>query len=255
MGIEWDVFNLSTEVLETIFCTCKNLKHLDIPYGPYDVAKIPLKKWINFQNLQHLGFACIMMPDLANTIVECLSSINGEPLFSPSVLDEISKLQCLEHLNLSFLENLRDSTIIAIANNCKNLKSLDIEGCNTITKTALDALTNLKNLQKLNVGCLDIITDSFLMKLKGLKELNCNECKKLTDAGIIQFIKNNSDLEKISVSGIDNITNDMVIGADQATKNRTNGIILYITECSLLITEASKSIITSQWLVVESIKL
>ncbi|XP_044001390.1 uncharacterized protein LOC122847648 isoform X2 [Aphidius gifuensis] len=319
MGIECDVANFSTEVLETIFSTCKNLKHLDIPPGSYDVAEIPLKKWINFQNLEYLGITCNIMPDLANTIVDSCKNlkhlrmhnprytainntalkkltelknleslillldimlseesiiaisnnckklkrleipdctikpaIDDEPLSFPSVLDELSKLQYLEHLNLHSLDNLEDSTIIAIANNCKNLKSLNIENCKSLTETALDALINLKNLQKLNVGSLNnIITDSFLMKLKGIKELNCDECQRLTDAGIIQFIENNPDLERISIWIVDNITINMIIGADQATKNRTNGIILHIMDCNLFLREAAMSIITSQWLVLE----
>ncbi|XP_044001254.1 uncharacterized protein LOC122847322 [Aphidius gifuensis] len=302
---------LSTEVLNTIFSTCKNLKHLDMTSGSYDIADIPLRKWINFQNLQHLGISCDIMPDLANTIVkycknlkhlripnyygndtyafkkltelenlECLildgpidlhedsiiaisnnckklqrleipsctikPAIDDVPLSSPSVLDELSKLQYLEHLNLRDAKNLADSTIIAIANNCKNLKSLDITACTDLTEAALVALTNLKNLQKLNVECLDIVTDSFLIKLKGIKELYCDDCQNFTDAGIIQFIKNNPDLEKISVRYINNITVDIVIAADQATKNRTNGIILHIIMDSFFIFEA-KPIIKSQW--------
>ncbi|XP_044001391.1 putative adenylate cyclase regulatory protein isoform X3 [Aphidius gifuensis] len=317
MGIECDVTNFSTKVLETIFCTCKNLKHLNIPAASYNIAEIPRKKWINFRNLEYLSICCDIMPDLANTIVEYCKNlkhlkhnprytainntalkkltelknlesliltktnelheesitaisnnckklkrleipdstikpaIDDEPLSFPSVLDDLSKLQYLEHLNLRSTENLEDSTIIAIANNCKNLKSLNIENCRSLTETALDALTNLKNLQKLNVGCLNIITDSFLMKLKGIKELYCDDCQKLTDAGIIQFIENNPDLERINIWILNNITINMIIGADQATKNRTNGIILHIMDCNLLLSEASMSIITSQWLVVE----
>ncbi|XP_044021343.1 F-box/LRR-repeat protein 2-like [Aphidius gifuensis] len=181
------------------------------------------------------------------TIVSCIDS---EPLPSSSVLEELSKLQCLEHLNLGFAENLKDSTITAIAKNCKNLKILNISSSDDITETALVALTKMKNLQKLDVSCLDIITDSFLIKLKGLKELNCSECDKLTNAGVIKFIKNNPDLELLDVRYIDNITIDMMIGADQATENRTNGIILQIYSDSPSIAHASKSTIKSQWLVV-----
>ncbi|XP_044021102.1 F-box/LRR-repeat protein 20-like [Aphidius gifuensis] len=312
------VFGLTDEVLNTIFCTCKKLKHLDIPSGLYDVAKIPLEKWINFQNLQYLGICCDIMPDLANTVVEycknlkhlritdyrddlmnetalkkltelknleCLileenislseesiiaisnnckklkrleiseciivPSIPGVRLSSSTVLDELSKLQCLEHLNLGFAENLKDSTIISIANNCKKLKILDIQGCCAITETSLVNLTNLENLVKLDVSCLDIITDSFLIKLKGLKELNCYYCQKLTNAGIIQFINNNPDLELLDVRYIKNLTSDLAIAADQATQNRTNGIILDIIMDNWSIIKASKSIIKSQWLVIQ----
>ncbi|XP_044005802.1 uncharacterized protein LOC122850802 [Aphidius gifuensis] len=128
----------------------------------------------------------------------CSRSFYNDPLSFPSALDEISKLQYLEHLKLCIEKYLEDSTIIAIANNCKNLKSLEIRGSSAITETALVALTKLKNLQKLDVSFLDI-TDSFIDKLKGLKELHCDHCKKLTEAGVIQLIKNNPDLKDISV--------------------------------------------------------
>ncbi|XP_044020107.1 F-box/LRR-repeat protein 3-like [Aphidius gifuensis] len=177
---------LSEESIIAISNNCKKLKRLEIP-------------------------RCIIV-----------SSIDGEPLSSPSVLDEISKLQYLEHLNLRCVENLEDSTIIAIANRCKNLKCLDIQGCRAITETALVALSNLKNLQKLDVSFLWRITDRFIIKLKGLKELHCDGCNNITDDGIIQFIENNPDLEYLTVRCIENITADLVIGADQATKNRTN---------------------------------
>ncbi|XP_044003999.1 F-box/LRR-repeat protein 2-like [Aphidius gifuensis] len=282
MGTGFDAKNLSTKVLETIFCTCKNLKHLDIPRGPYDLAKIPLKKWMNFQNLEYLGIFCNEMPDVANTIVnycknlkhleiksffmmdtrleidECIiePAVDGGPFSSRSVLHKLSKLQYLEHLCLCTILELEDSTIIAVANNCKYLKSLDIQACYDITETALAALTNLENLEKLVVSFLDIITDSFLIKLKGLKEFHCEQCDKITDAGIIQFIKNNPDLEILNVYSADNITINMIIAADQATENRTNGIILHINVDKRLmkrVYNSNKSIITSQWLVVDKL--
>ncbi|KAF7993428.1 hypothetical protein HCN44_010014 [Aphidius gifuensis] len=322
--------NLSTKVLNTIFCTCKNLKHLEMPPALYDIAEIPFKKWINFQNLEYLGISCNnIMPDLANTIVEycknlkhlrlhypyhcrineaalkkltelenleslillfymkiseesiiaisnnckklrvleipncyLVPSIDGEPLSSPSVFDELSKLQYLEHLNVAGpfhyrdeATYLEDSTIIAIANNCKNLNILHIKNQKAITETALVALTNLENLQQLDVSYLNIITDDFIIKLKGLKTLNCSYCPKLTNVGIIQFIKNNPDLEQMCVLQ-SNIATDLVIAADQATKNRTNGIILQLSIDYWFNREFSaRPIIKSQWLIVKYIRV
>ncbi|XP_044001409.1 uncharacterized protein LOC122847662 [Aphidius gifuensis] len=308
---------VSTKALDTIFCKCKNLKHLDIA-SDFDLAKIPLEKWKNLKNLEYLTLSCEeVLPDLADTIVKYCKNLkhlsiislcdiietnvvkkftklknlksleicherlseeeiiaisnnckklkrlelvgievstgidNDDELYSTSVLKELSKLQYLEHLSLGNTDGIEDNTIIAIANNCKNLKSLNIQGYNKITETALFALTKLKNLEILKVGYYNI-SDSFIIRLKGLKVFDCNDCKELTDTGIIQFIKNNPDLEKLSVQGIKNITIDLVIGADQATKHRTNGIILHIRISNKSIIEASKSIIKSQWLVVTS---
>ncbi|XP_044001410.1 uncharacterized protein LOC122847663 [Aphidius gifuensis] len=309
---------VSTKVLDTIFCKCKNLKHLDIPNDFYDLAKIPLAEWKNLKNLEYLCLSCHeVLPDLADTIVKycknlkhlCVNpvcdnieanvvkkltklenlesfevsarnlseeaiiaisnnckklkrleldhctvvstSIGGDELFSPSVFNELSKLQYLEHLSLNNAEYIEDNTIIAIANNCKNLKYLDICGIrDDIAETAIVALTKLENLEKLSVDFHNI-SDSFIISLKGIKNLYCEYCQDLTDTGIIQFIKNNPDLEEIYAMEMKNITYDLVIGADQATKNRTNGIILRLRISGAEIArQAYNSIIKSQWFVI-----
>ncbi|XP_044001774.1 uncharacterized protein LOC122848022 [Aphidius gifuensis] len=226
------------DLANTIVEYCKNLSNLRIHF-PQHVNSTALKKLTELKNLEclMLGPGKLHEESIIAILNNCkklkrlefpgcviVPSINGNSFSSPSVLDEFSKLQCLEHLNLEWAQNLNDSTITAIANNCKNLNSLDVSVCLGLTETALVAITNLENLQKLHVTCLNTITDSFLIKLKGLKELNCHSCLNSTSVGIIQFIKNNPDLELIIVRGIKNITIDMVIAADQATKNRTNDI-------------------------------
>ncbi|XP_044001435.1 uncharacterized protein LOC122847686 [Aphidius gifuensis] len=305
----------STKVVDTIFCKCKNLKHLDIPNDFYDLAEISLAKWKNLKNLEYLTLSCDeVLPDLADTIVKycknlkhlfinplyrdiegnvvkkltklenleslkmfnrCLSEeaiiaisnnckklkrlelddctvvstgIDSDDFYS-CVLNELSKLQYLEHLSLNNAGCIEDDTISDIANNCKNLKYLDICGINgDIAETALVALTKLENLEILRVDIRNI-SDSFIISLKGLKEFFCSGCCNLTDTGILQFIKNNPDLEEIYIERKNNITIDFVIGADEATKNRTNGIILRLRISNKSIVEASKSIIKSQWLV------
>ncbi|XP_044010003.1 F-box/LRR-repeat protein 4-like [Aphidius gifuensis] len=258
LGIGCDI---SLELANMIVEYCKNLKNLRI-HNHQHINNTALKKLTELENLECLILLGRFMLEEVSIIaisnncrkLKCLEiasgSIYGDFLSYPSVIDEISKLQYLEHLKLRMGRYLEDSTIIAIADNCKNLKSLDIRRCRAITEKALVALTKLENLQKLDVSMLNI-TDSFISKLKGLKELHCARCKNLTDTGIIQFIKNNPDLGVIDVSRIDNITYNLVIAANQVTKNRTNGIILHIRKNDSAINKASKSIIKCQWLVVE----
>ncbi|XP_044005677.1 F-box/LRR-repeat protein 2-like [Aphidius gifuensis] len=138
----------------------------------------------------------------------------------PFSLDHLSKLQYLEYLDLSCIKKLQDSTIIFIADECKHLKYLNIEGPNNITENAFDVLMKLENLKELTIDCNKTITNNFVEKLKGLRVLNCRGCINLTDAGIIQVIKNCPDLERLTLSFIDNITLDTIIAADLATKNR-----------------------------------
>ncbi|XP_044020845.1 uncharacterized protein LOC122860852 [Aphidius gifuensis] len=220
------VYNFSPKVLSimphlanTIVEYCKNLKHFRITSNK--TIDTVLKKLTELKNLECLilygNFRLLEEESIIAISNNCKKlkrleidncTINDdESVACPSALDELSKLQYLEHLHLDTL-NLEDSAIIAIANNCKNLKSLGVRGCTDLTETGLVALTNLENLEKLDVSYLDKITDSFLIKLKGLKELSCSYCQELTNAGIIQFINNNPDLEILDVRYINYMTFD-----------------------------------------------
>ncbi|XP_044005806.1 F-box/LRR-repeat protein 4-like [Aphidius gifuensis] len=248
------------DLANTIVQYCKNLKDLRIHHPYHYMSDAALKKLTELVNLECLILlGCIKLSKESIIVISnnCKKlkrlEVPGCFIVPFAFLDEFSKLQYLEHLNLFGTLNLKSSAITAIANNCKNLKILQIQDCNVITEAALVAITKLENLQKLDISFIDIITDSFLIKLKGLKELHCNGCKKLTKVGIIELIKNNPDLDVIDVRLIGKIKIDFVIDADQVTKSRTNGIILHIKISNPSIIQASKSIIKSQWLVVEDI--
>ncbi|XP_044020470.1 F-box/LRR-repeat protein 7-like [Aphidius gifuensis] len=172
---------------------------------------------------------------------------------SASVLDDLSKLQYLEHLNLSFVADLKNSTILAIANNCKKLKFLNIEGCINITATSLMALTSLKNLQELNVNSHNI-KDNFIVKLNGLNRLDCAGCINLTHTGIVQFLNNNPDLEFLDITSIFHM--DIIDAANKATKNHST--ILAITnnckKLKFLNIEGCKNITATALMALTSLK-
>ncbi|XP_044004576.1 F-box/LRR-repeat protein 2-like [Aphidius gifuensis] len=121
--------------------------------------------------------------------------------------------------------DFQDSSLIAIANSCKNLQKLDIGLCFYITEEALMSLTSLEILEELNVSNIDGVTDDFISKFKGLKKLWCEYCKNITDAGIIECIKNCPNLDTLCLFGC-NITISTLTGADEITKNRINNIAL-----------------------------
>ncbi|XP_044001731.1 uncharacterized protein LOC122847939 [Aphidius gifuensis] len=174
MGYMYYGNNFSTEELETIFCTCKNLKHLDIPQCYYSVAEIPPERWMNFQNLQHLGISCLSMPDLANTIVKYCKNLKhlsipkyyGNDTYSFKKLTELENLECLI---LGSPNYLYEDSIIAITNSCKKLKRLEIPNC-TIqpaiddvplsSPSVLDELSKLQYLEHLNLRRVEQLEDS-----------------------------------------------------------------------------------------------
>ncbi|XP_044006094.1 uncharacterized protein LOC122851111 [Aphidius gifuensis] len=142
----------------TIVKYCKNLKHLWITQEYHFISAKVVKKLTKLENLESLVIdrkrfelsekSIIIIANNCKKLKRLEFRYNGyiiptgvdDDLSSPSVLKELSKLQYLEHLNFEGLNNVDDSTIIAIANNCKNLKSLNIQYCHDITETALDAL-------------------------------------------------------------------------------------------------------------------
>ncbi|XP_044005673.1 F-box/LRR-repeat protein 2-like [Aphidius gifuensis] len=278
-----------SNVFSRIVDTCKNLKHVELLAcinNPNDLQHIPepaitpencltitakseaaaIIKLTELENLECLKLYkqkltkesiiaisnnCKKLKYLKIPYCKVTSTDRHERLSCPFFLDDLSKLQYLEYLDLSCIRKLQDSTIILIADKCKNLKYLKIKGRNELTENAFDALTSLKNLQKLAIDDNMAVTNNFVKKLKGLRFLNLRNCINLTDASIIQVIENCPDLERLTLSFIDNITLDTIIAADLATKNRINDIVLHIRIDDQTLYETANSKIESQWLLVE----
>ncbi|XP_044004110.1 F-box/LRR-repeat protein 7-like [Aphidius gifuensis] len=142
---------------------------------------------------------------------------DDEPVPHLTVFDDLSKLEHLEFLNVSGIHKFTDSSIIAVANKCKSLKNLNISRCKYITEAGLNAITSLELLQNLNVSNIKSVKNSFIIKLKSLTSFEANKCKKITDSGIIQFIKNCPNLEHLHLFRT-NMTINTIIGADRETK-------------------------------------
>ncbi|XP_044001701.1 F-box/LRR-repeat protein 3-like [Aphidius gifuensis] len=84
------------------------------------------------------------------------------PVPPTAVYDELSKLKYLEYLNVLNMRNFHDSSLIAIANSCKNLQKLEISLCVYITEAALMSITSLEKLKEIRVSNIDGVTDNFI---------------------------------------------------------------------------------------------
>ncbi|XP_044001943.1 F-box/LRR-repeat protein 2-like [Aphidius gifuensis] len=244
LNIRW---RASDALIENIIKYCNNLKFINID----NLTSESIIKLTKLENLNYLKFG--YSNDINDEVMVAVSN-NCKKLkhlvlhvynkVEASLFDGLSKLQYIESLNLALCWEIEDSAIIAIAENCKLLKSLNLRECHLITSTALIALTNLKNLKELNVGSNDNVEDNFIVKLRGIKSLNCSGCNKLTDAGVIPFIKNNPDLESLDISNT-NVTTDTIVAADEVSKNRTNDTFLSIRTIN---PDLEKALVKSQWL-------
>ncbi|XP_044001868.1 dynein regulatory complex subunit 6-like isoform X2 [Aphidius gifuensis] len=244
LNIRWQA---SDAIIENIIKHCNNLEFINIDELNSE-STIELTK---LENLNHLDFEVTnidneVMVAIINNCKKLKHLVLPEyNMVKASIFYDLSKLQYIESLNLAFSFKLGDSAIIAIAKNCKLLKCLNIKNCN-ITSSGYIALTGLKNLEELNIEMSVNVEDNFVVKLRGIKSLYCSGCHELTDTGIIQFIKNNPDLEFLDISYMTNVTIDTIIGAEEAVKNRTNNTLLAIKTDVL---DLEKACLDSQWLI------
>ncbi|XP_044001873.1 uncharacterized protein LOC122848102 [Aphidius gifuensis] len=245
LNIRWQA---SDAIIKKIIKYCNNLEFINT----YTFNSEFIIKLTKLENLNFLKFDDMTNSFNKEVMVAILNNckklkhlvISGFHIEEASILNDLSKLQYIESLNLAFCWSIENSAIIAIAKNCKLLKCLNIEGC-SITSSAYIALTSLKNLKELHVQSNYKVKDNFIVKLRGIKSLNCSGCEKLTNAGVIQFIKNNPDLEFLNISDT-KITINTIVAADEVSKNRTNNTFLSIKTNN---PDLRKACIKSQWLI------
>ena len=164
----WD----SDKSISCILNSCPNLQNLDIAYSKGDVqdASTLMRRhfkieYLDFSgamalwndeliiaiiraspNLRHLEIGHIDIGDgvteaLAHTChkLEYLDLDCCDFVSEPSICNVIRSCPKLQHLNLSCC-NITSMTIKEIARSCLNLKFLDLDGCENISKKAMDQL-------------------------------------------------------------------------------------------------------------------
>ncbi|GET67369.1 uncharacterized protein OCT59_022632 [Rhizophagus irregularis] len=96
--------------------------------------------------------------------IECLNISRRTEFSETSICSVIRSCPRLQHLDLSFCK-ITDITIKEIAGSCLNIKYLNLEGCNNISKEAIDQLVSLnpnihvENFMPIRVPSLDVIRE------------------------------------------------------------------------------------------------
>ncbi|XP_068638877.1 F-box/LRR-repeat protein 4-like [Aristolochia californica] len=123
---------------------------------------------------------CDQITDSGVSLLQHMSCIEELNLAEcgPKVTDicgvAIASIRCLRRLNLSWLFNISDVTLLAIAQNCKKLVSLDVTGCD-ITGTGIRSFANHDSLEVLklascySVSCGDI--EQTILECRNLKHV------------------------------------------------------------------------------------
>lgn len=160
----------------------------------------------------------------------------------------ISDLVNLEHLDLRGVDAVYDVFLRSITWQCKSLKYLDISFCTSVTDIGLNELSSLDCLEELLVNDMRRnVTDYPFEQFRQLKKLDCRNCKYISDAGIIELIKNSMYLEELNVTRT-SITSEILVSASSSTQIRNNNVVLLIFVDSWVLDDFDPTKNSSQYL-------
>ncbi|KAK4388822.1 hypothetical protein Sango_2219200 [Sesamum angolense] len=155
LGRCWKV---SDEALDSIGCL-NHLERLDLQgcWLITDVGLAFLAQASLCNSLKRLNLAeCDQITDSGLIYLKkmgCLEELNLAEC-GPNVTDigcemAVAAIWTLKRLNLSWLVNVSDATLVALAQNCKHLEVLDLTGCELVTGSGICALSSHDSLKEL----------------------------------------------------------------------------------------------------------
>lgn len=98
-------------------------------------------------------------------------------------------------------------------------------GCKNLTDDGIIYIRHLPKLEELKIQKLTV-TDQALTFFPKIKRLSCSKCYAIRDEGLCTLISSCDSIEMLNCANCGFITNDLVDCAIQATRLRTNGVVL-----------------------------
>ncbi|GBG31006.1 F-box/LRR-repeat protein 2 [Hondaea fermentalgiana] len=137
-----------------------------------------------------------------------------------------------------------DSVMIAISENCANLRTLKISACPEVSDAGLAVVArHCVGLRTLNVSRCPLITDLGLteaaVSLRRLEVLDVSWCPRVSDSGLFQLTTRSERLVQLCVSGCRKLTDDGVVGF---TRNVPRLQALDVSYCNNLTDEGGRAI-------------
>ncbi|XP_047349779.1 F-box/LRR-repeat protein 7-like isoform X1 [Vespa velutina] len=141
---------------------------------------------------------------------------------------QITQLVNLEILRLIQNVFINDDFLIVLASKCRQLIYLDINGCQNVTDTGLQAVATLPKLETLIISNLNKVTAIGLDNMCNIRQLECKSCISINDTGLAILIHVSPNLELLDLTGCKGITNNIIDVAEYVTSRRSNNIFLKI---------------------------
>ncbi|XP_044003438.1 uncharacterized protein LOC122848999 isoform X2 [Aphidius gifuensis] len=125
---------VTSNFLNPIFNTCKNIKYLNAPsWKDQILGEIVIENWENLKNMEHLTIGWETTDNVAIKMVKYCKNLQHLDISSDirknitdTALQKLTELENLKCLKLPILNDINVESVLAISNNCKELKSLKI---------------------------------------------------------------------------------------------------------------------------------
>jgi hypothetical protein len=147
-------FSLSSKIIKSIVNIYPNIIHLDFENNKClssKALKLIAESYPNLKSLNISTNRCELQQKIdkglyaiANSChkLECLNISGRIDITETAICNIIRSCKKLQYLNLRYCK-ITEMTIEEISRSCLNLKCLDLEGCNNISKEAVDQVVSV----------------------------------------------------------------------------------------------------------------
>jgi hypothetical protein len=215
---------ITTAGLRALADGCPNLVGLNVNYNIETVpdaapgVEWPPPKMSKLQAVNIRGCPNLT-PDLFENLLKTCTSL--KVLVTPTHivdmdLNSVAKhCRKLEHLDISYAYYPTDDGVQSVTASCKDLASLNLEGCQLMTDAAVVSISESISLQWLDISfCLNV-TDNSIIKLakhgsSRLKTLRMTGLWKLTDNSVLQFTHRASQLKFLDITDCEKVSQEAI---------------------------------------------
>lgn len=123
---------------------------------------------------------------------------------------------------------ITDDFMMALSDNLTLLEVIKISNAEFISNNGFKSLASLTKLRELSITNCRNVTDEFLLLFSGLDILNMSGCPRVQDTGVINLLEKAVTMRYLGLAKTQ-ITLSTLIAASNASKKRSNGILLQLT--------------------------
>lgn len=207
---------LTDNAIAHLLANCEDITSLNVS-GCWQLTDFTMKKLAQYTGMTSLDVSgCPRLTDmtflalfqkfkkLINLNVSGCKEISDE-----SIMELAKNNKDLESIDLSKCNDLTSAAITALAKHCKDIKSINLSGCywladDSIKKLAQNCCLTSIDLSRNTWFADDAAIKALAVCCRGLEKINLSGCIKITEAALIELIRNCTGLTHIHLPNLSN---------------------------------------------------